>query len=371
MATLKNGKSISVLALVSDAHGGFGGISQYNRDAIEAIAGFPSVAAVHVLPRVAPNPQGTLPANVHYDLTGLGGPLPFSLAALRLAARIGTFDLIYCAHVNLIPVARAIQMLKRVPVVLAVYGVDVWKPPVRTSKRQVQNCVSAVISISEITRDRLLTWCPLPLDRIHIVPNAIRLEDYGIKPRNAALVERYGVAGKTVIMTLGRMESAERAKGFDEVIEVLPKIAEHLPNVVYMAVGDGNDRGRLQRKAAQFGVEDRVVFTGRIEDGVKADVYRLADAYVMPSRGEGFGFVVLEALASGVPVVASTSDGTREAVRNGELGILIDPNHSRALISAVLDALQRERVVPPGLSYFSYDKFAVRLRTALAQVCEI
>ncbi|MEZ5855402.1 MAG: glycosyltransferase [Hyphomicrobiaceae bacterium] len=134
-----------------------------------------------------------------------------------------------------------------------------------------------------------------------------------------------GVADRQVILTFGRMSADERYKGFDEVIEAMPRLIAQRPDLVYVAAGDGSDRARLEAKAQALGVGDHVKFTGRISESDKADLYRLADAYVMPSSGEGFGFVILEALACGLPVMASTADGTREAVRNGELGLLVDP----------------------------------------------
>lgn len=362
---------LRILALVIDAHGGFGGISQYNRDALEAICRFDTVSEVHVCPRIAVLPLGSMPANLHYHLGGLGSLMHYAVTALGCATRMGRFDAIYCAHINLFPVAQLVARITRAPLILAVYGVDAWQPVRRTSPASLVKRASAVISISQLTSDRLCAWCPIPADRMHLVPNAIRLEDYGIKAKDSALMERYGLKGRTVLMTLGRMVSEERAKGFDEVLELLPSLRVELPNVTYVAAGDGSDRARLEAKALALGVKDHVVFTGRIDDGIKADLFRLADAYVMPSRGEGFGFVVLEALASGVPVVASLHDGTREAVRDGQLGVLVNPDDRHSILQGIQLALKQPRVVPDGLDYFSYDKFSVRLRSALASVCEI
>jgi glycosyltransferase involved in cell wall biosynthesis len=169
-------------------------------------------------------------------------------------------------------------------------------------------------------------------------------------------------------MTLGRMDPGERAKGFDEIIELLPRLAAREPAIRYLCAGDGGDRVRLEAKAQSLGVADRVVFTGRIAESRKADHFRLSDAYIMPSRWEGFGFVVVEALACGIPVVASTKDGTREAVRNGELGLLVDPKDADSLEQAILDALSRPKAVPPGLDYFSFANFEKRLAAALSNV---
>jgi phosphatidyl-myo-inositol dimannoside synthase len=94
----------------------------------------------------------------------------------------------------------------------------------------------------------------------------------------------------------------------------------------------------------------------------KADHFRLADAYVMPSRGEGFGFVFLEAMACGIPVIGSVADGSREALINGALGTLIDPDDAESIRRAVLAAVRRPREIPKGLEYFSYANFERRVR---------
>ena len=74
-----------------------------------------------------------------------------------------------------------------------------------------------------------------------------------------------------------------------------------------------------------------VTFTSVVPEAEKADHYRLADAFVMPGRGEGFGIVYLEAMACGIPVLGSRLDAGREALRQGELGILVDPDDRDAL----------------------------------------
>ena len=115
--------------------------------------------------------------------------------------------------------------------------------------------------------------------------------------------------------------------------------------------GQGNkvmQGARLADKARQLGVADQVVFAGFIDDAEKADHFRVADAFVMPGRGEGFGFVFLEALASGIPVVGSVLDGSREALRNGELGALVDPNDARSIEQGIDAALATSRGVPQG-----------------------
>jgi len=86
----------------------------------------------------------------------------------------------------------------------------------------------------------------------------------------------------------------------------------------------------------------------------------------MPSKGEGFGIVFLEAMACGIPVVASKLDGSREAVRDGLLGILINPNEPEEIKAGILEALQRPRgSIPLGLDYFCYENFELRCHEIL------
>ena len=111
------------------------------------------------------------------------------------------------------------------------------------------------------------------------------------------------------------------------------------------------------------------IFTGLISEHEKVNHYRLVDVYVMPSRLEGFGFVFLEAMACGIPVVASKIDGSREAVRDGKLGILVDPDKPEEIKSGIIEALKRHRgVVLEGLDYFSYSNFEKRCHHIIDQV---
>ena len=155
------------------------------------------------------------------------------------------------------------------------------------------------------------------------------------------LVERYGLQSNKVIMTVGRLASEERYKGFDQVIELMPQLIKRFPNLKYLIVGEGSDRGRLEAKVEALGLSDRVIFTGYISESEKVAHYNLADVYVMPSTGEGFGIVLLEAVACGVPVVGSRVDGSREALLDGRLGRLVDPTNKIELESAVTAALEK------------------------------
>jgi glycosyltransferase involved in cell wall biosynthesis len=307
---------------------------------------------------------------VRYDLASATGEWSFLRRSAAQAFMGGSYDLIYCAHINLLPVAKAIASVQRAPLLLAIYGIDGWRRPSPIVAR-LANYADLVISISQLTLDRFRSWSHINRTPTAVLPNAIKVEQFGLSEKNRDLVQRLSTDGRKIIMTLGRMSSDERAKGFDEIIELMPRLRELEPEIAYIAVGDGDDRPRLQAKAQELGVTDRVLFVGRVSEAEKQDYYRLADAYVMPSIWEGFGFVVLEALACGLPVVASSADGTQEAVRNGELGSVVNPKDPTALLAAIIDALRRPKRIPDGLSYFSFDNFASRLHGALCRVIVI
>lgn len=359
-------RPVRILMLATDCYGGHGGIALYNRDTIEALAASDEVAEVIVLPRVISHQldRAAIPAKVRFVEAAAGGGFAYVRALMAVVAR-GGFDLIYCGHVNLAPLARVAAAITRCPWLLAIYGIDAWTPSNRKTVRWAIRGANRVLSISKVTLDRFLAFNPVPLDRTVIVPNAIHLDEYAAVPRNPQLAERFGVTGKPVVMTFGRLNPQERYKGFDEIIEIMPRLLGQVGDLVFLIAGGGEDRARLEQKAADLGVARNVVFTSYVEEREKADVYRLADAFVLAGRGEGFGFVLLEAMACGIPVVASTLDGSREAVRDGLLGPTVDPTDRDALVEAILTALARLKGIPDGLSYFSYPSFAERMRAAV------
>ena len=357
--------------LATDAHGGSGGIAQYNRDVLEAMSASDRIEQIVVLARRINDARFSAPDKVTYDLSSASGLYSFIGRCLRRILMGSRFDLVYCAHINLLPVAILAGRLRRVPVVLAIYGIDAWQPPSGHAARWASRFPTLIISISDTTLRRFRVWARVDEARASVVPNAIRAERYGVGDKNESLMHRFGLSGRKVIMTFGRMSPDERYKGFDEIIDLLPALRTENPDLVYLAAGDGPDRPRLEAKARELEVADMVVFTGYVPEEQKPDYYRLADAYVMPSSGEGFGFVVIEALACGLPVVASRADGTQEAVRYGKLGLVVDPANRAELQDAILAALTWPRRVPAGIEYFSFSKFSERLQAAISRAVDL
>ncbi len=358
-----------LLVLTSDAFGGYGGISVYNRDLLMALCSLPDCSEVVAIPRSIPAPlDEVLPEKLTYVTTGLHGKHKYIMAVLRVLHENPDFDLIVCGHINLLPIAYLVGAWIKRPVLLFAYGIDVWQP---TKSKVINNLVKNIthfVSISDVTKDRFMGWAKYDSKKCSIIPNAIHMENYGLGEKNRALLSQYGLSGSPVLMTLGQLSKYDRDKGFDSILDLLPELIQEIPNIKYLIVGKGDDIERLENKAISLGVGDHVVFTGFVSESEKADYYRLADAFVMPSYGEGFGFVFLEALACGVPVVASKVDGGREAVRHGMLGTLVDPHNSESIKIGILYALKQPKRIPQALEYFSYPNFEHRVHQLVSKL---
>jgi asparagine synthase (glutamine-hydrolysing) len=358
-----------ILVLLTDGFGGHGGISQYSRDLLEALCSHPEVKEVVAIPRIMPHRPGPLPNRLTWVTSGLGGKLRYLVTVATTVAKDPSFDLLLCGHLNLLPLAGALVPWVRAPRTCFIYGIDAWKPTSSSLANALTRGFGPTISISDVTLRRYRAWSGSASGRAAILPNAIHLADYAPGAKPAYLLDRYGLHGRKILLTFGRMDSFERYKGFDEVLDVLPRLLEAQPDLAYVLAGDGSDQARLIAKAQHLGLGEVVVFTGRVPEHEKADHFRLADAYAMPSRGEGFGFVVLEALACGVPVVASTQDGTREATRSGLLGRLADPDDLEGLARAILETLKAgPGIVPEGLNHFAFPAFEARTHHLLERL---
>jgi phosphatidyl-myo-inositol dimannoside synthase len=354
-----------VLLLTTDSYGGHGGIAYYNRCLAEALAEMPVITQVVVVPRVQRFAAPRVPAKIRFLGHAAGNKARYLKAVAGLAFE--KVDMVICGHVNLLPLAASFAALKRAPLVLQVHGIEVWQPA-KAYARLWLMAVDVVWSVSAVTRNRMNAWARLPLSQYQIIPNTIRLERYGIAPQRSDLVAQYGLAGRKVIMTLARLAGYERYKGIDEILEALPALLKQDERLTYMVLGDGDDQSRLEAKAKALGISTNVIFAGFIKEEDKADYLRLADVFALPGRGEGFGIVYLEAMACGVPVVGSFLDGSREALRDGQLGELVDPSNPSSVRDGIIRALEKRTEIPSGLNYFAWPAFLDRVANAALSV---
>ena len=118
----------------------------------------------------------------------------------------------------------------------------------------------------------------------------------------------------------------------------MPDLLREYPELVYVVAGDGDGREKLQQMAMQQGLADRVKFIGKVSETELPDLYRAADVFVMPSTGEGFGIVFLEAMRSGIPVIGGNGDGSMDPLRDGTAGYAVHCDDQSQAISPLVAA---------------------------------
>ncbi len=354
--------------LLTDAFGGRGGIAEFNRNLCRALCSSDDLQEVVALPRLVPDDPGSLPAGLSYRTQAAKSTAAFLRGTAKMMLDLtDRYSLTLCGHINLLPLAWAIASSKRTPLILVIHGIDAWEPNARRSVNGLAHRPDLVVSVSDYTRKRFEGWSHVAPGRSLVIPNCVNLDRFSPGPKAAYLSARHGLDGQKVLLTVSRLSSQERYKGHDEVLDSLPQLLRSFGELTYLIVGDGDDRPRLEAKAARLGLAQRVVFAGYVPEHEKVDYYRAADAFLMPGRGEGFGIAYLEAQACGVPVVASTADASREAVVGA--GVAIDPGDPKALVDAVGFCLAHtDRRPPTDLSKFSVEQFTKRWHDAIHRV---
>lgn len=358
-------QTTQVLALLTEAYGGWGGIAQFNRDCVSALAGALAGAGgvpIVVVPRYG-TADGGLPPGVSQRPPAparLGYVLTAIRAALTLRPRV-----ILCGHLFMVPLAAMLARLTGAQLVLVLHGIEAWHTPTRLIRRAVA-ASDLVLSVSRYTRSAVLRWSTLAPERVVVVGNTF---DTGFVPVDrVAARARFGLGSGPAILTVGRLDARERYKGHAELIEALadPKLAD----VTYVVAGDGDDQARLKALAERCGVAERVRFIGRVPAEALPALYSAADLFAMPSTHEGFGIVYLEALACGTPVLGLDRTGTRDALADGALGTLCAPGSLAAALAGALaqDPSHRDGLPAAVRARFGPEQFNRRIVQAFARL---
>jgi phosphatidylinositol alpha-1,6-mannosyltransferase len=258
---------------------------------------------------------------------------------MRLALT-NKIDIVFCGHMFMAPLAMFVAKTAGAKLWIQVHGIEAWQR-LSIAYQRALSTADLVTSVSRYTRRRLLQWTRIDPRRVKVIPNTV--QDH-FKPgrKSTELVKRHGTDRKKVLLTVSRLASGERYKGHDRVIKVLPRVISEVPNLIYLIVGDGDDRDRLETLAENTEMRAYVEFVGQVPSELLPDYFRLADLFVMPSTGEGFGIVFVEALASGLHVIGGNRDGSLDALGDGRLGWTIEPESEEELARAICAALRED-----------------------------
>ena len=277
-------------------------------------------------------------------------------------------DFIVCTHLNFSPLCYWLKKILHIEYIVSVYGIEVANIQRRIFKQALSNA-TRIIYLFEATASRVVEQVPDTKLKLFNLPNSVDGQKFKIKEKSEKLLSHFGLKGSKIILTIGRMSKLDGDnKGYRRVIKAMPKVLEVVPNAKYLLAGSGDDIPGVRQLITELKLEGNVVLTDAPTNEEIVDYYNLADVFVLPSKNEGFpAIVLLEALSCGVPVVGGNQKGAKEALLNGELGILVDPDSIEdisatiiALLGGMLDKrlydrmLLRRRVIDAfGLESFS------------------
>jgi phosphatidylinositol alpha-1,6-mannosyltransferase len=255
--------------------------------------------------------------------------------------RAGLVDVIHLGNIR--PCGYAVELAslqRRVPCLVYVNGGDLLHEKIKTassrakrwSARRILGGAGGIVANSawtaDLARDVMLDVGVTRLPPIAAIDLGADPAQFSPARNSGALRMRLGLGDTPLIVTIARLVPH---KGQDTGIEALALLGGAFADVRYLIIGEGTDRQRLETRARELGVSDRVIFTGPLSDDEIAEAYATATVYLGLSRlehavqVEGFGLSFVEASASAVPVIAGDSGGTRSAVRDGETGVIVPP----------------------------------------------
>ncbi|MDJ1180662.1 glycosyltransferase [Roseofilum sp. BLCC_M91] len=286
-------------------------------------------------------------------------------------------QLMICTHVNYSVVFHWIKRWLGIPYWVVAHGTEVWDIAEIGLQRALCHA-DRVVAVSQYTRSRLLLEQKLKPAQVVVLPNTFDHRRFEIKPKPKYLLERYGLSPEQpVILTVSRLGRSARYKGYGILLDALVLLRPKIPNLHYVLVGKGDDRPWIEAKIETLNLSSSVTLTGLIPDEELCDHYNLCDVFALPSKGEGFGIVYLEAMACGKPVLGGNQDGAIDPLAGGEWGSLVDPEDVEAIAHTLYKILQKKypnpRFYEPEslrnyvIQTYSTDRFVHQLNRLLSQ----
>ncbi|MGH9173334.1 MAG: glycosyltransferase family 4 protein, partial [Vicinamibacterales bacterium] len=248
----------------------------------------------------------------------------------------GECDWILYTHLSVARVQAFVPALMHRPYGVFIHGIEVWRP-LTDEQRAVLKGAALLVANSAFTARCVGDMHP---DIGTVVSCPLALPEAGLASTRADN-EAVDHATRAVLL-VARMSASERYKGHDELLEAWPMVIRQVPDATLIFAGDGDDAGRLRAKAADLGLGAAVTFTGFVEDAELRSLYRKAAVFAMPSRGEGFGLVYLEAMSHHLPCIGALDDAAGGIIVDGVTGFLVKQADRDALTDRIVRLLSDE-----------------------------
>jgi phosphatidyl-myo-inositol dimannoside synthase len=248
--------------------------------------------------------------------------------------------IVVLSHFNLLLAAWLIKRINpSTKIILIAHGIEVWNN-LNFRQTKMLHCCDRIISVSSFTKNKIMELHHLSEAKCEVLNNCIDpfLARPEVKARNENLVKRYAIKkDDIVLLTLTRLSLKDRYKGYSFVLKALSEIVKTKNNIKYILAGsyELSEKKYVENLIEKYNLKENVVITGFIADEELPDHFSLSDIYVMPSIKEGFGIVFVEAMYYGVPVIAANADGSTDALLQGKLGLLTNPESETEIILAL------------------------------------
>lgn len=239
-------------------------------------------------------------------------------------------------HANLL--GAIVGTLTRTPIIIATrHSMEIGGVHREWMNRLVTSLRDAVVTVSPQVHKVEVDRAHASPTKIADIPGGVEVRAYRVDPNHVDELKRSWdlETGDPVVGTVGRLVDP---KGHGHLLDALAKVRSQIAGVKALLVGDGTLRTEMERRAEALGLSDTVIFTGIRRD--VPEVLALLDVFVLPSLWEGLPIALLEAMAAGLPVVATRVGGVPEVVVEGETGLLVPPRDPEALAQAILTLLR-------------------------------
>jgi glycosyltransferase involved in cell wall biosynthesis len=255
-------------------------------------------------------------------------------------------DLILATHLNFAVASLLLKRLVGIPYWVVAHGIEAWNIKNRALHTALREA-DLILAVSSYTRDRLLKEQNLDPKKVTLLHNTFDAHRFQPAPKPAYLLAKHNLQPtQPVILTVARLSAGEQYKGYDRVLQAIPQIRQLIPDVHYIIVGKGSDTPRIEQLIAELKLQNYVTLTGFVPDEQLCDYYNLCDVFAMPSKGEGFGIVYLEALACGKAVLGGNQDGAIDALCHGKLGVLVNPDDVQAIAQTLTAMMMKKHPNP-------------------------
>jgi phosphatidylinositol alpha-1,6-mannosyltransferase len=356
---------------------GVGGVQQAGRMTAEALSDIAAARGwtIEILSLNDVRGIHHLPHNAAIPLRGFArNKLSFVMAALAKTMAAKTGGLVLAGHPNLAPPAAWMKRLRSsLRTIVMTHGIDVWEP-LSPSRQKALQAADRVVAPSTYTAGKLAEIQSIAKSKITRLPWPVSSSLLEMAQRASQLPKPPNFPTGKIVLTVGRWAANEKYKGADRLIRAVADLRSTIPDVQLVPVGTGDDLLRLRSLAADMKLSDRVHFLQDLSDEQVAACYAHADVFALPSTGEGFGLVFLEAMAFGKPVVGAAAGGVTDIVRDGENGFLVSPNDpaqlSQALEKLLRDSSLRESLGKRGAGIVKRDYAFDAFRSNLSQILD-